>query len=135
MLISRDGIGWKVKLTVKLDDHVIWLQPIKVYMNEISVRIVHFNCISIVLTKNSSTISDKNNWHSLYFHKKVYKKTLDLLKVTQNSPYPWLDIVPSLKKTCQAEEIRNEQTDLQPTLNKGGGGASLTIFVTDCLQK
>ena len=34
------------------------------------------------------TISDKNNWDSLYFHKKVHKKTLDLLKVTQNPPFP-----------------------------------------------
>ena len=36
------------------------------------------------------------------------------------------------KKPCQAVETTNEQAYLQPTLNKGGGGASLTIFVTDC---
>ena len=30
----------------------------------------------------------KNNWDSLYFHKKIHKKTLDLLKVTQNPPPP-----------------------------------------------
>ena len=33
-LISRDGIGWKVKLTVRLNDHVIWVLN-KVNMNEI----------------------------------------------------------------------------------------------------
>ena len=27
---------------------------------------------------------------------------------------------------------QNDQAILQPTLNKGAGGASLTIFVTDC---
>ena len=36
------------------------------------------------------------------------------------------------KKPCQAVETTNEQVYLQPTLNKEGGGASLTIFVTDC---
>ena len=29
---------------------------------------------------------------------------------------------------------KNNQANLQRTLNKGAGGASLTIFVTDCLQ-
>ena len=33
-LISRDGIGWKVKLTMRLNDHVIWIQPNKVNMSE-----------------------------------------------------------------------------------------------------
>ena len=37
---------------------------------------------------NQPTISDKNNRDSLYFQKKVHKKTLDLLKVTQNLPFP-----------------------------------------------
>ena len=36
---------------------------------------------------NFVTLSEKNNWNSLYFHKKVYKKTLDLHKVTQNPPF------------------------------------------------
>ena len=40
-----------------------------------------------------STISDKNNWESLYFYKKVHQKTLDLLKVTLNLPSPWLNAV------------------------------------------
>ena len=29
----------------------------------------------------------------------------------------------------------NNQANFQPTLNKGARSASLTIFVTDCLQK
>ena len=33
-LISRDGIGWKVKLAIKLNDHVIWVQPNKANVNE-----------------------------------------------------------------------------------------------------
>ena len=58
---------------------------------------------------------------------------LDLLKDTQNSPFPlWLNVVPSLEKLCQAVVVRNDQANLQPTLNKGAGGVSLPIFVTDC---
>ena len=34
MLIFRDGIGWKVKLAMSLNGHVIWIQPNKVNMNE-----------------------------------------------------------------------------------------------------
>ena len=56
-----------------------------------------------------ATSSDKNNWDSLYFHKKIHKKTLGLLKVTQNPPSPWLNVVPSLKKPCKAMKTRNEQ--------------------------
>ena len=33
-LISRDGIGWKVKLAIRLNDHIIWVQPNKVNMNQ-----------------------------------------------------------------------------------------------------
>ena len=54
------------------------------------------------------------------------------LKLPRIPPSPRLNVVPSLKKPCQAAKTRNEQANLQPTLNKGGGGASLTIFVTDC---
>ena len=53
-------------------------------------------------------IHDKNNWDSLYFYKKVHKKTFDLLKITQNSPSPWLNDVRSLKKPCDAVKTRNE---------------------------
>ena len=60
---------------------------------------------------------------------------LDLLKNTQNSSSPWFNVVSSLEKLCQAVVARNDQANLQPTLNKGAGGQSLTIFVTDCLQK
>ena len=35
MLISRDGIGWKVKLTIRLNDHVLRVQPNKAKINEI----------------------------------------------------------------------------------------------------
>ena len=42
------------------------------------------------------------------FIKKVHKKTLDLLKITQNPPSPWLDVVPSLKKPCEVVKTRNE---------------------------
>ena len=68
----------------------------------------------------------------IIFSRKNPKKVLNLLKDTQNSPSPWFNIVPSLEKLCQAVEEKNDQADLQPTLNKGIGGASLTIFVTDC---
>ena len=83
---------------------------------------------------NFVTISDKNNSDSLYFHKKVHKKILELLKVTQNSPSTWLNVVPSLKKPCShaGSEEYKWAANLQPTLNKGRGGSSLTIFFTDC---
>ena len=57
---------------------------------------------------------------------------LELLKDTQNSPSSWFNVVPSLEKLCQAVVARNDKANLQPTLNKGTEGASLTIFVTDC---
>ena len=57
---------------------------------------------------------------------------LDLLKNTQDSLSPWLNVVGSLKKLCQAVVVKNDQENLQPTLNKRAGGASLTIFVTGC---
>ena len=56
----------------------------------------------------------------------------DMLKDTQNLPCPWFNVVPSLEKQCQVVVARNEQANLQPTLNKGKGRASLTIFVADC---
>ena len=57
---------------------------------------------------------------------------LDLLKNTQDSLSPWLNVVASLKKLCQAVVVKNDQENFQPTLNKRAGGASLTIFVTGC---
>ena len=44
----------------------------------------------------------------------------------------WLSVVPSLKKLYQTVLARNGQANQQPTLSKGAGGVSLTIFVTDC---
>ena len=41
------------------------------------------------------------------FIKKSTKKTLDLLKITQNPPSPWLNVVSSLKKPCHAVKTRN----------------------------
>ena len=65
---------------------------------------------------------------------KKSKKMLDLLKDTQNSISPWLNVVASLENLCQAVVARNGQANLQPILNREAVGASLTIFVTDCLQ-
>ena len=47
---------------------------------------------------------------------------LDLLKDTQNSPSPWLNVVPSLSKIFQAVVARNDQANLQQALNNGTGG-------------
>ena len=58
----------------------------------------------------------------------------DMFKDTQNSPSSQFNAAPSLKKLYQAVVARNDQANLQPTLNKKVGGSSLTIFVTDCLQ-
>ena len=57
---------------------------------------------------------------------------LDLLKNTWNPHPPWLNVVQSLEKLCQEVVARNEQVNLQSTLNKEASGTSLTIFVTDC---
>ena len=60
---------------------------------------------------------------------------LELLKDNQNSRSPSphrFNVVPSLEKLCQAVVPRNGQVNLQPTLNKEPGGASVTIFETDC---
>ena len=57
---------------------------------------------------------------------------LDFIKDTQNSPFPWFNALASLEKLCQAVVARNDLANLQPTLNKGDRGGSLTIFLTDC---
>ena len=62
-----------------------------------------------------------------YIFMKTPKKMSDMLKDTQNFPSP-------LFKLFQAVVARNGRANLQPTLNKGGGGASFTILVTGCLQ-
>ena len=54
---------------------------------------------------------------------------LDLLKDAQKCLSPWFNVVPRLEKLCQAVVAKNNQEKLQPTLNKGAGGTSLTIFV------
>ena len=60
---------------------------------------------------------------------------LVLLKYTHNSPSPWFNAVPSLEELCQAVMARYDQANLQPTLNKGARGASLTkIFEKSFLK-
>ena len=49
-------------------------------------------------------------------------------------PPTWLNVVLSPEKLCHVVVVRNDQANFQPTLNKDSGGASLTIFATDCLQ-
>ena len=67
-----------------------------------------------------------------YIFTKKSKKSVEFAQRYPEFPSPWFNIVPSLEKLCQAVEEKNDQANLQPTLNKGAGGASLTIFVTDC---
>ena len=43
-----------------------------------------------------------------------------------------MNVVQSLEKLCQEVVARNEQVNLQSTLNKEASGTSLTIFVTHC---
>ena len=66
-----------------------------------------------------------------YIFIKSPKTTFDFLKFTQKSTLPRFNVVTTLKKICQALLARIEQANLQRTLNKGAGDASLTIFVTD----
>ena len=46
----------------------------------------------------------------------------------------WLNFVPSLKNLRQVVPARNEQANLQPTLNKEEGVWVSQLFVTDGLQ-
>ena len=62
------------------------------------------------------------------------KKIFDLLKGTQDCACPLTKCLPIPKKLFKTVQARNEQANLQPTLNKEGDVASLTIYVTDCLQ-
>ena len=68
--------------------------------------------------KLKSTINDKNNRDSQYFHKKVYKKTLDLLKVTQNSLFYLTQYCPKLEEAMSGSGDKGdsgEPENLQPT--------------------
>ena len=47
--------------------------------------------------------------------------TLDLVKVTQKSPFPLTQCCAKPEKACQSGKTRNEQTNWQPTLNKREG--------------
>ena len=44
---------------------------------------------------------------------------LDMLKNIQNSIFPLFNVVPILEQLCQAVVTKNEQENLQPTLNEG----------------
>ena len=59
---------------------------------------------------------------------KSSKKMLDSLKNTQNAPSPWFIVVPSLEKRCEAVVLRNDQANLQPTLNKAAG-VQVSLFM------
>ena len=62
------------------------------------------------------------------------KKIFDLLKDTQDCACPLTKCLSIPKKLFKTVQARNEQANLQPTLNKEGDVASLTIYITDCLQ-
>lgn len=48
-------------------------------------------------------------------------KMFDLLEDSQNHS-SWFNVVPSLQNLCWAVEARDEEANLQPTLNKEAGG-------------
>ena len=74
-----------------------------------------------------------NSIHFCLFYFQRLSKVLDTVKrLAQSSPSPLLNVMPSLKKLCQAVLSMNEQAILQPTSNKGAGCPSLTMFVIDC---
>ena len=62
------------------------------------------------------------------------KNIFDLLKGTKDYACPLTKCLPIPKKFFKTVQARNEQANLQPTLNKEGDVGSLTIFVSDCLQ-
>ena len=66
------------------------------------------------------------------FHEKSPEKCQTCSKVPIISPLPGTMLCQVCKKPCHATVARNDQTNSQTTLNKGAGGATLTIFVTDC---
>ena len=74
-----------------------------------------------------------NSIHFCLIYIQRLSKVLDTVKrLAQSSPSPLLNVMPSLKKLCQAVLSMNEQAILQPTSNKGAGCPSLTMFVIDC---
>ena len=65
------------------------------------------------------------------------KKSLKIVTLAQRYPEFSLPPVQCCVKNrkamlFQAVVARNDQANMQPTLNKESGGASLTIFVIDC---
>ena len=126
----------KVLMTNYNHKYINYTENISVYQN-----VCHIDLLASMKSSKSVTFytqihqfCDNQSQKLLkkYFYEKVLKKMLDLLKDTQNSPSSWFNVVPSLEKLSQAVLVRNDQVNLQPTMNKGAGGASLTIFVTDC---
>ena len=68
------------------------------------------------------------------FIKNFLKNYLACSEISKIPPSPWLNVVPSLKNRCPEVLARNEHANLQPTLSKGTGVASLTDFITDCRE-
>ena len=80
---------------------------------------------------NKDDITNSIHFCLIYFQR--LSKVLDTVKrLAQSSPSPLLNVMPSLKKLCQAVLSMNEQANLQPTSNKGAGCPSLTMFAIDC---
>ena len=62
------------------------------------------------------------------------KKIFDLLKDTQDCACPLTKCLSIPKKLFKTVQARNEQANLQPTLNKEGDVVSLITYIIDCLQ-
>ena len=88
--------------------------------------------------KIEPTISDKNYWDSLYFYKKIPKKSwkmLDLFKGNYNFPSPLVKCCVKFEKAMSGSVGHEWPSKLANNIEKGAGGASLTNFVTDCRCK
>ena len=77
-----------------------------------------------------------NQWQTIqtYYILGSPKQIFDLLKDTQDCACPLTKCLPIPKIFFKTVQARNEQGNLQRTLNKEGDVASLTIYITDCLQ-
>ena len=63
---------------------------------------------------------------------KKSQKNVRLAQRYPESPLPLVQCCAKAGKTVQGSGWPNDQANLQPTLTKGAGDASLTKFVTDC---
>ena len=111
-------------------------QYLRLYVNhkvcniDLQVSMIILESINTPKSTKLVTISDKNCWDSLCFH----KKSLKIVSLARRYRKLLLSLVQCCAKPRKAvpgSMASTEHGSLQPTLNKYEEGASRTIFITD----